>query len=305
MTIEASLPALRNTKFSNNVTSTLRQEPGMFAQLAGTQDNYTGNAKARITNRFGRLQMQPKLGRNNDTNNTDIDSTSRWIKPGKLHTVAPLADIADFQETMVDLGQPLVKEVGEAARTYHDDMVFKGFFGNGYEGEDGDTVVPFKSANIVPHGNTGLTKAKLLALRTLIRKRNAPMYREMPIIVLQPEDEAQLLGITEYASFDYNGSKPLVNGEIKPWLGFRFMPVNPDASSLPTSYSNFFADGGATRQLPVIFPSGLHRGVWVEFMGKVEQRPDKDYSWQYWGAARSAVVRTDEDLAFILQTQGT
>lgn len=294
----------RNVTFSNNVTATLRQEPGLYAMLAGSQANYDGNAKARIENRFGRLKMQDKLGRNNDTNNTDIDSTARWIKPGKLNTVAPLVDIADFQETSVDLGSPLTKEVADAGRTYHDDMFFKGFFGNSYSGEAGDTTIPFKATNIVAHGGTGVTKAKLLALGVLMRTRNAPIRREKPIILLQPADEAQLLSINEYASFDYSGGKPLEDWELKPWLGFRFMPVNPDSDSFPTSYTNFFADAGVTRQLPVIFPSGMHRGVWVEFMGKISQRDDKDYSWQYWGAARSAAVRTDEDLAFILQTQG-
>lgn len=293
----------RNTLFSNNVTSTLRQEPGLYAALCGTSADYTGNAKARITNRFGRLKMQAKTGRNNDTNNTDISSTVRYIKPGKLHTVAPLADLADFQETMIDLGQPLIKEVGDAARTYHDDMVFTGFFGNGYEGESGDTVVPFKAANVIAHGGTGLTLAKLIAVRELIRKRNAPLYKEEPIIVLHPEDESDLLAIEEYKNADYNGSRPLERGEIKPWMGFRFMPVNPDAESLPQSYANFFSDAGVTRNLPVIFPSGMHRGRWLEFMGKVTQRDDKDFSWQYWGAARSAAVRTDEDLAFIIKTQ--
>lgn len=293
----------RNVSFSNNVTATLRQKSGLFSVLCGSSDDYTGNSKSRIENRFDLLQMQDKNGRNNDTNNTDIDSVARWIKPGKLNTVAPLADIADFQETMVDLGAPLVNGVSDAARRYHDDMVFKGFFGNAYAGEEGDDVVPFKTANVVPHGGTGLTKNKLIALRELIRKRNAPFYEQSPIIVLQPEDESDLLQIEEYVNMDYSGSRVLETGEIKPWLGFRFMPVNPDARSLPKSYGNFFTDGGATRQLPVIFPSGLHRGRWVEFMGKIDQRPDKDYSWQYWGAARSAVVRTDEDLAFIIQNQ--
>ncbi len=293
----------RNISFKNNVTATLRMMPGLTRMFTGSTDNYNGNAKARIENRFGRLKMQPKLGRNNDTNNTDIDSTARWIKPGKLHTVAPLADIADFQETQVDLGSPLVKEVAQAAETYHDDMFFAGFFGSGYSGEAGDTAIPFKAANVIAHGSTGLTKAKILQARTLIKTRNAPMMREKPIWLLHPEDEADLLSIDEYASFDYSGSKPLENGEIKPWLGFRFMSINPDSDSLPTTYTSFFEDAGATRVNPIIFPSGFHRGMWVEFDGKISQRADKDYSWQYWGAARSAVARTDEDLAFIVKTQ--
>lgn len=293
----------RNVTFSNNVTSTLRMEPGEFYPLVGSSDNYTGNEKSRITNRFGRLKMQPKQGRNNDTNNTDLSSTARWIKPGKLNTVAPLLDIADFQETMVDLGSPMVKEVADAARAYHDDMYFVGFFGNGYEGEDGDTTVPFKSANVVVHGSAGLTKQKLLDLRTMMKTRNAPWRRERPILFVTPEDEEDLLLINEYVNQDYVGSRPLEDGELKPWLGFRFMSINPDSDSLPNSYASFSADGGATRRLPAVFPSGMHRGVWTEFMGKISQREDKDYSWQYWGAARSAVVRVDEDLAYIVETQ--
>lgn len=293
----------RNTKFSNNVTATLREDPGIYGMLCGTRDDYTGSAKARITNRFGRLKMQPRTSRNADTNNTDISSVVRWIKPGRLNDVAPLVDLEDFQETDVDLGSPLVKEVAEAARTYHDDMFFTGFFGNGYEGEGGDDVVPFKAANVVPHGGTGLTLDKLIAARELARKRHAPFSKEAPIVLLQPEDETDLLKIDEYKNSRYSGSTPLVAAEIKPFMGFRFLPFTADAESLPTSYANFFTDAGATRQLPMIFPSGMHHGNWVEFMGKITQRDDKGQSWQYWGAARSASVRVDEDLAFLIQTQ--
>lgn len=293
----------RNTLFSNNVTATLRAEAGVYAMLCGTQATYTGNQKSRIENRFGQLQMQDKEGRNTDTNHTDIDSVVRFIKPGKRNTVATLADEQDFQETQVALGAPLTKEVAEAARRYHDDMFFTGFYGNGYSGADGDTTEAFKAANIIPHASTGLTKAKLIALRELMRKNNAPYGREAPIIILHPEDESDLLGIEEYVNQDYTGARPLENGEIKPWLGFRFLPVNPDANSLPKSYASFFTDAGATRNLPVVFPRGMHRGVWEEFTGKVSELPGKEYSTQYWGAARSACVRTDEDLAYIIRTQ--
>lgn len=293
----------RNTLFSNNVTATLRQTPGMYPMLCGSTASYTGNQKARIENRFGRLKMQPKVGRNTDTNHTDIDSIVRFIKPGPQNVVATLLDKQDYHETLVDLGAPLVKEVAEAARTYHDDMTFAGFFGNGYSGADGDMAETFKSANIIAHGGVGLTKDKLIALREMMRKRNAPYGREMPIILLHPEDESDLLAINEYVNQDFTSARPLELGEIKPWMGFRYVAVNPDSESLPQSFASFFTDSGTTRNLPVIFPSGLHRGVWQEFDGRVSERDDKDYSTQYWGAARSAVVRTDEDLAFMIRTK--
>ncbi|KPH59183.1 phage capsid protein [Novosphingobium sp. ST904] len=293
----------RNTTFSNNVTYTLSEEPGIHAVLCGSSDDYEGNAKARITNRFDDIEMQEKGSRGGDTNNTEMGSAVRYIKPGRLNTVAPLADLEDFQETMVDLGSPLVRGVAKAGKKYHDDMCFRGFFGNGYEGEGGDDIVPFKPSNVIESGGVGLVLPKLLAARELARKRHAPFSTEPPIIILQAEDETELLKIEEYKNSRYSGKTPLVGAEIVPFMGFRFIPFQADRKSLPTSYANFFANGGAKRRLPMIFPSGMHRGRWVEFMGKISERPDKDYAMQYWGAARSACVRTDEDLAFIIETE--
>ena len=293
----------RNIEFSNNVTATLREEPGLIYPLAGSTANYSGNAKARIENRFGRLAMQPKVTRNGDTENADIESSARWIAPGPLHYVAPMLDREDQQNTKVELGSPLVREVAQAAATYHDDAFMAGFFGNAYTGELGDTAVPFKSANIIPHGGTGLTKAKLIALRELMATRHVRTMREMPIILLQPQDATDLFLIEEYVNADYGRTGALETGELKPWMGFRFKEITPDAESLPTSYSSFFADAGATRQLPVIVPSGMHRGVWVEFWSSIDDRADKQHSTQFYGEARSAATRTDEDKAFIIQTQ--
>ena len=293
----------RNIEFSNNVTATLRETPGMLYPLAGSTANYNGNAKARIENRFGRLAMQAKTTRNGDTENADIDSVARWIAPGPLHYVAPMLDREDQQNTKVELNSPLVKEVAEAAATYHDDVFMAAFFGNAYSGELGDTAIPFKSANIIAHGGTGLTKNKLLALRELMAARHVRMMREAPIILLQPQDATDLFQIDEYVNSRYGDGRPLDTGELKPWLGFRFKEITPDAESLPTSYSSFFADAGVTRQNPVFVRSGMHRGVWVEFWSSIDDRADKQHSTQFYGEARSAGARTDEDKAFILQTQ--
>ena len=88
---------------------------------------------------------------------------------------------------------------------------------------------------------------------------------------------------------------------MKPWGIFRFFHFEPDSESLPTSYANILASG--YRNLPVIIPSGMHRGIWHEFKGRIGERPDKSYAEQTYGSARSACVRTDEDRAFILRVQ--
>lgn len=291
----------RNVKYTNNVTASLRQEPGLLTALCGDSENYNGNKLARIENRFGRLRMRPKTTRHGDTNLSDISSLTRWIKPGASNNVAALLDMDDMDVTELELTSPLVKETAEAARTYHDDRVIEGYFGNAYTGETGQTAVPFTAANTIAHGGVGLTKAKLIALREKYRKLNVNLKSETPIVLLFPEDESALLNINEYVNYDYSSSRPLETGEIKPWMGFRFFPVNPSPEAFPDTY-NLLTDG-TTRFLPTFVPSGLHRGVWVEFWGKISERNDKDHDWQVFGKARSAVARTDENKCITLETR--
>lgn len=291
----------RNVEFTNNVEATLRQTPGMLYPLCGSSASYSGSKAARILNRFGRVKMTERTTRNGDTPTTDITSLVRFIKPGRTNDVALLIDPDDEEVTDVDLGSPLVNEVASAAATYHDDMFIGGFFGNGWTGEAGDVAVPFKAANIIDHGGVGITQAKLMALEALIRQRHVNVSREKPIIMLTATDKTALDSIEEYKNSLYNENKPLADGEIKPWGIFRFFHFEPAAESLPLNYANIMT-GAGYRQLPVIIQSGMHRGVWHEFKGRLGERADKSYAKQTYGSARSACTRTDEDKAFILRT---
>lgn len=293
----------RNTLFTNTVTASLRQKPGIGKMICGSKSSYTGNSAASIDNRFGRLTASAKTGRNVDTDTTELNSVVRWIKPGETHTVAPVIDPDDQMEVSINLGSPAMDEVADAISAYHDDEVFLGFFGSALTGKSGSTAVPFKVGNVIAHSSTGLTHAKLLEARELLRKRNVNFQAEAPIIILQPDDVTDLMNIEQYRSVDYNGQKPLVTGELVPWLGFRFIEFNPDAASVPRALEHFITDGGSTRQLPVICPRGMHMGVWDEFTGRVDELPGKNYSTQYFGSSRVAATRIDEDLAFIIQTQ--
>lgn len=289
----------RNIQFNDAVTFELQQTPGLLYPLCGTRANYAGSKKARIENRFGHMQMDESTGRNEDTNLTDIDSTVRFIAPRRAGDVASLLDKNDQVVTEVPLGSPIAKEVAAAARRYHDDSFLLGYYGNGFTGELGDTAVPFTAANTIVHGSVGLTLAKLIALRKMMGLKDNDFDAEMPILLITPYQEADLLGITEYKSADYNENRPLVRGEIKPWMGFRFVRFNPDSTGAYKQGS--LTKSGSTRSLPAFFPSGMHFGVWTEFFGRISERDDKKYNQQIYGEARSAAVRTDENKCFLLE----
>lgn len=283
---------VRTVEYNLAVEHELNQTPGKLSPLHGSTDGYQDKG-AQLIDRFGHLDLEEKQARNEDTNNTDVNVERRFIKKPKSADVAPLIDRDDQKQTKVDLNSPIAKSTGLAVRRYHDKQWLKGYFGNGWTGEDGDIAVPFDANNIVDLG-AGFTKAALLKLREQMNLGDVDTESEEPVILLDPESETDLLSITEYVDADFNETRPLVRGEIKPWLGFRFVRANlksrkafGDAVDLLVPAPNHIA-------LPAFVPSGLHRGVWTEFWGKISERNDKKHSTQIYAEACSAVVRVDE-----------
>lgn len=289
---------VRTVEYNLAVEHELNQMPGLLVPLVGSSKPYQDKG-AQLIDRFGHINLSEKTTRNGDTNNTDVDVTRRFIKKPKTSNVAPLIDRDDMKQTKVDLNSPIAKSTGLAVRRYHDDQTLAGYFGNGWTGEDGDTAVPFDSNNIVDLG-AGISKAALLELREKMLVNDVDLAAETPVVLLDPLTETQLFGIDEYVNADYNDSRPLVQGEIKPWLGFRFVRCNLTSSGGYPNGSSLVVPSTDHVALPAFVPSGLHRGVWTEFWGKITERDDKQFSTQIYAEACSAVVRVDEKKCYQL-----
>ena len=124
------------------------------------------------------------------------------------------------------------------------------------------------------------------------------MEQEMPVILIDVKSETELLGISEYVNSDFQDGHPLVRGEIKPWLGFRFVRANLTSTGGFPRGAALVVPGTDQVSLPAFFPSGLARGVWTEFYGDIDIAKDKSHSTSIFGEACSAVVRVNEDKCF-------
>ena len=296
----------RNVGYSNAVSFEMRQMAGLLSPLVGSVTNYSGQASQRIENRFDELQMEESDERNGDTNITDIDSLVRFIKVGKPRDVAVLLDRNDQKVTQVQFGDPIAKQIAKAAHRVHDDEWLKGYFGNGWAGETGDVAVPFDPDNVIDDNGEGLTLDKLIELQLKMGLNDVDIEEgadgDMPIVLITPYQRADLLRIPEYKNADFNDKRPLVRGEVKPFMGFRFIQFNPD-SAKAYPQGGKLTKTGQVRSLPAFKKEGLHRGVWTEFFGDIGPRRDKKINTQIYGEARSAVVRTNEDCCYLLECQ--
>lgn len=301
---------LKDVEFRNNVTHQLQQMPGILYPLAASTGNGAGKTEVKIEDRFGQMTLGRKTVANGDTNYSDFDAIRRFVKKPGSYNDAILIDRDQANSTSVAVGSPAVVAAANAIRKYHDDMFLKGWWGSAWEGvQSATTEVPFTAGNkiAVDFANSstaiGLTKAKLIELRRQLMKANVNFMQEKPIILLDADAEADLLGITEYVNLDYGGAAPLVDGEIKPWLNFRFMSANlGDANAYPESAALF--KPSTVNRLPVIVPSGVHRETWVENFTRVNPgESTKQYSMSIYVEAESAVVRTDEKKAWFIETK--
>lgn len=291
---------LINTEFNNAVSFELQATPGLLSPLVGSTDNYEGSGKSRVENTFEEVSLEEVEDETGDTNLQEQASRTRWIKATKPADGATLIPRNQQKLTRVPLNSPAAAAFARAARRFHDIRWLQGYFSTAYAGEDGDTAVAFKAANTVAAGGAGLTLDKLIELNEMMGLADNDMDAEMPIVLITPKQKSDLLKINEYKNADFTPGAPLVRGEVKPFMGFRFIQFNPAS---PRGYGSAAALtlDGATRKLPAFFPSGLHRGVWTEFFGKISDRADKRHNEQIFAEARSTVTRLNEDKCFLLE----
>lgn len=298
---------LRTKTYMGNVELALAEMPGKFVPLSNNTAINDEN-EIEITDRFSELYYEDIETRNGKTVNTDPDVERRWLRAGKRAGVAPLIDPDDRMSTKVDQKAPVVMGTARGARRYHDDKWLVGFFGTAWTGEEGKTATPFKAANVLAadFGETGgvykgLTLKKLRGIRKLARKRFVDTETEKLHMIVTAEEIDDLLSLDQFINGDYSNTKALENGEVRDWMGFRFIPGEIDNPKAYKRGSALAVNGSGHRRLPVWVPSGMHYNTWLEFEGHTDVRSDMNHSEQIAGYAKGAGTRTDEDKCFIVE----
>ena len=297
----------RTVDYQKNVEFQLNEMPGKLSVHVGATKDYSGK-KEQIVDRFDDMQAHEISERNGDTVNTDTNVERRWIVKPKRQAVIPLLDPDDVMSTAVDIRSPLVMGTARGINRAADDRWLQGYYGTAYTGETGSTQVPFKAANVMASDfgstgtATGMTLAKLIRMQRMLATAFVDTEMETPVILVNAAQREDLLNIPEIRSRDFNPLEKaaLQEGRVATFMGFRFVPVeygNPKPFPMGAPLT---VDTNGNRRVPVFVPSGLHRGVWLNFESHIDLRPDKNHSTQIAGYTCSAVTRVNEDKCFIM-----
>lgn len=295
----------RTVGYSLRVTNELNAIPGKISDtLTDVTEAYSGNKAEEIEDRFGDIDLVEQTSRHEDTHYIDMTSTRRWIKKPAPADAAALLGRHDKQSTQVNIQAPVASAMARGVKRYHDNRFFPGFYGAAYMGEQGpETAVGFKAANII-EPVSGLNLAALSTLQKAYDDSDVDTVSEMPWLFLDTKGRQELLAIPEYKSADFNEGHPLIKGEIKPFMGFRFMMFNfASLKGFPLAQQYMFPAAGKIA-LPSFVPSGLHVGMWERFFSNECLNPSKKLQQQFYAEACSAMTRVDEGKCFQLVLNG-
>jgi len=276
--------------FTSNVMMDIQLKPRGLIQYV-TRSSYTGEG-AQAVNFIGTMDFDELEGRKADTKLSELAHTQRWIYP-KDFTAATLVERIDQLRMIYDPTSPYVEAMamGHGRRT--DELIVNAFKGLGYSGKDGATSVSLPSDNIIDHGSTGLTVAKLRTARKTIKKLIKGDILEPIYIGVTADQVDDLLDETTVTSTDYNAIRPLVDGEVSRFMGFTFIPFEGWNSSVPAS--------NVIRECPVWLQSGMHWGDWDSLSVSIDKRPDKNNLPQLFGRFSGNAVRIREEKVLIIE----
>jgi hypothetical protein len=299
-----SVPEHHVKMYTANIRQSLNKKGGLLMG-AVSQGNYSGE-KSQVVNFIGPVEFIERSTVYGDTKLTELEHTSRWIS-GAEYDCAVLVDRLDTLKMIYDPTSPYVERFREAAARRMDEIIMSKFFATAKTGVDGTTNVAFPNRDIVVHGGTRMSVAKLRALRKLIKKRHVDLRTVRPYIAVTSEQVDDLLGEVAVTSSDYNAIKPLVEGEVSQFMGFNFIPYEDNGSSadgkgIPTQT---VAGPATIRNLPVWVPDGMHFGAWAGLEIIINNRPDKNNIKQIHGTFTAGATRLEEGKVFQLQVVET
>ena len=286
--------------YTANVQAALNKEGGVLMPYV-TVGGYSGE-KSQVVNFLGPVRFVERNTPYSDTKLTELEHTQRWIS-GTEYDCAILIDRLDVLQMIYEPTSPYVARMVEAAQRKMDEILMSKFYAIAKTGKDGTTDTPFPAQDVIPHGGTRMSVAKLRSARKLLKKRHVPLRTTRPYIAVTAEQTDDLLGEVAVGSADYNAVKPLVDGEVSQFMGFTFVPYEDDGDSLqgrgiPT---DSVAGPATIRNCPVWVPDGMHYGGWDGMSIVISPRPDKNNIKQAHATFTAGGTRLEEGRVLQLQ----
>lgn len=163
----------------------------------------------------------------------DATFTRRMATVATFHNAALIGSVEKVK-MLVDPTNDIVREIMAAHDRNYDDKVFAALLGDAATGKDGTgSAASFAAGNIIAHGGTGLTLAKLLEAIRILESNDVDLDAQDVYMFLSPRAKEDLLAITNFTSRDFQ-VEPTIGGKMLPsFRGLKMVTSNriPDSTA--------------------------------------------------------------------------
>jgi len=239
--------------------------------------NWTGEEK--YYDQYGEDSMIEIMSRLQDTPLQSPDHRRRRVTP-RHYVSNTLEDPFEALQMLVDPKSTYMQAKKAAMARKTDELLISALGGSAFTGKTGATEVTLGAAQKTTVG-AGITKAKILEAKQILDA--GEVDKEDRFCVISAKQFEELLSIDEVASSDYNTIKALVQGEVDTWVGFTFL------------HSEQLSVDASSRRLTYWWQrKGLQLAIQRDVMGRIDERPDKNYAWQVYLRSTLGATRLEE-----------
>ena len=162
-----------------------------------------------------------------------------------------------------DASSGLSQVWGAAAAREKDRLYINAAIGLAYRGRYGqNTAQALPSSQIIPHGNSGLTEAKIREAVGMIRRTHPEQSDPIVTMLTSSQFYGDLMGQEKVINADYNAMRPLANLNLPFFLGTYFKLID--------DYANFHPNtpGRVVEFDPILplFEDAISSGVHVRYV---------------------------------------
>jgi len=266
-------------QYATNFIHVAQQSVSRLQSKVMVESGVTGTSHR--FNRIGKKAAQKRTSRHSDTPINDTPHSSRWADLEDWED-GDMVDRQDKIRLLTDPTNEYTKAGIAALERSKDSIILAAQLGSARTGASSTQAMA--AGQQIAAGGTGMTKAKLIQAKKLFRINEADEFAgEELFIAYTGEQLEDLLNQTEPTSADYNNVKALVDGALRKWLGFEWVPTE----LIPKS--------STTRQCRAWARSGVGLAVGQNIIGRIGEDPGKGFNVRVYHCMSLGSVRIEEE----------
>jgi hypothetical protein len=295
-----NLPKLFTTQFSTVLEMKLQQR---MSKLRGRcMEGFHVGKQASPIQYIGSVQMKAPAGRFAPIGRQDADFVRRWVLPVD-RDANQLIDTFDKLKTAIEPTSQYADVAAAAVAREWDDRLIQAAFAISLTGTDSSSFINETfdpnnvgltvPANFASTANSGLTVAKMIEGKRIMRKAQVDVDEETMTWITNSQGEADLLNQVQVVSTEFSDKPVLQEGRVTRFMGWDIV------------YSERLTVATVGSQVRLNIPfvrSGIYLGIWKDTENDVSRRYDlSSLPYQIYTMMSSGATRLEP--ARLLQAQ--